>query len=101
MAISVGGYLDNPRLAILLFAVGGVFSYGYLIKVIFNLCHIDIIDVLKRNLTKVGTAFLYVTPLVLMKMNGLGGLYLLLIAILTLTAYVFFHKKALVYLVEK
>ena len=95
VAIGVGGYFNSPRLAILLFAVGGIFSYGYLIKVIFDLAQINFIDLFRKNLTMVGAVFLYVIPLALMKMNDLGGISILLVAVLILAAYVFTYRKTL------
>ena len=42
-AISIGGLFQEPRLALALFTLAGLVTYGYLLKIIFSLCGIKFI----------------------------------------------------------
>ena len=93
LSIIIGGYFDNPRLAMILFSASGVFSYGYIIKVIFNLCHISTYGFIKKNMKIIFIAICYIIPLLLAKLTGLNQIVLLLVSLVTGIVYVSFNRK--------
>lgn len=95
LSIIIGGYFDSPRLAMILFSATGIFSYGYIIKVIFNLCHVSMYDFLKKNMKIIFIAICYIIPLLLAKLTDLSQIVLLLISLITVTVYFLLNRKNL------
>lgn len=92
LGIGLGGYIGDPRVTILLFSIGGVFSYGYVISLVFKLCALSFVDLLNKNLSMFSVAIIYALPLALLKHLDFGPSSLLSGAAVVVVAYAITHR---------
>ena len=92
-AIAIGGLLQEPRLALALFAFAGLISYGYLLRTIFSLCEIKIAD-MKSSFYRItsGAAWPVIIILALKFINS-SSFTLVLAGIFVTLGYYIFNKK--------
>lgn len=95
VSIWVGGILNEPRLAVALFAVSGIFAYGYLIKILFDFVQLSIKALLVRSIKALLTALIYVSPIVIVKVSGLDALILLFVSGSVLLLFFLRERRAL------
>jgi O-antigen/teichoic acid export membrane protein len=95
-ALAIGGYLGDPRLAVLLFSLGGIFAYGYLIKVIFNCVNLSVSGVLRKQVSTIVIGILCTFPIVLAAHFGANIIYILIFAAIMVLGYFALHHDKLV-----
>lgn len=95
VGLGIGGYLGDARLAILFFTIGGILAYAYLIKKIFEFCGLSAFRVVGRTWPIIAVAAVFILPLLAVKILGLDGLPLLLLAGVTALAYFLKYRKRL------
>lgn len=95
-ALTVGGLLDSPRIAILLFSLGGILAYGYVLQRVFfysGIVALSQVKVLFRNLIN---SSLYLIPLVLAKyLNIFEDIGLLILVLPIILFYYYQHRFVL------
>ncbi len=87
-ALTVGGLLGSPVVAITLFSVTGLLAYGYLLSVIFRCASVALIAALKTTLFVFGTALIRIVPLLVIVIIGAPTPVLLGFALLTAAIHV-------------
>ena len=95
VGLGIGGYMQDARLAIALFAIGGIFAYAYLIKKIFDFCQVSAWGVLLRTRGILGAATAFLIPVLLARIAGLSGVLLLIVAAATTSAYFLTYRRRL------
>lgn len=88
-AIAIGGLLQEPRLALALFAFAGLISYGYLLRTIFALCEIKFAD-LKSSFHKIlsGAVWPVIFIFALKVLNSSSITLVLAVTIVTLVYFI-------------
>lgn len=88
IAVVVGGFFDSPRLVIGLFSIAGLFSYGYLVKVVFSLSAVSVKDVIMDNMGAFHSALLCFMLILPVKYFLEPGLTLLLAIFICMVVYI-------------
>lgn len=95
-AITIGGLLQEPRLALALFAFAGLISYGYLLWTIFTLCEIKFAD-LKSSFYKILSGAVWPVIFILaLKFSNLSSITLVLAGTVVTLVYFIFNKNKFV-----
>jgi O-antigen/teichoic acid export membrane protein len=95
-ALAIGGYFGDARLAVLLYSLGGIFAYSYLISVIFNCVNLSIFGVLRKQVATVAIGGLCIFPIALAAFIKLNIIYILVCAAVIILGYFALHHKKLV-----
>ena len=93
LTISIGAYFGSPIVAIFLFGLGGIFSYGYLLISIIKLCNVSLKEVFSENIKFILNSIIFVVPLIVFKLIGFNELNIVLLAIITISIYVFVFRR--------
>jgi O-antigen/teichoic acid export membrane protein len=97
LAIGTGGFLNSPRLAVGLFAISGLISYGYLIINIFSFSGLSLVNFLRANLKSTAITLVFIMPLIFLKLHSkISQINLLLTAGVTLVVYIFFYRRTFI-----
>lgn len=64
VSIAIGGYYSSPRLAIVLFSLGGIVSYSYLLVQIFKFSNMPVAGLFKRMAVHILMCSIYVLPVI-------------------------------------
>lgn len=96
LAIWTGGMLGEPRLAVALFAVSGIFAYGYLVVILFRFVGMEVKKVLLGCISIGREAAVFALPVVSIKLLGLHVIVLLLASLLVLSISFFRHKRVFI-----
>lgn len=93
ISIYVGGYLGQPRLALVLFSLSGIISYGYLVGSILYYSKVSISDQLWFIARRVGIAALCVIPVVFAKYAlNMASAWVFALSILIILIYLYYHR---------
>jgi O-antigen/teichoic acid export membrane protein len=90
-ALAIGGYLGDPRLAVLLFSLGGIFAYGYLIKVIFDCVGLSTLHIIRKQVSTIVIGGLCTFPVALASLFDASIFYILLCAAAITLGYFTLH----------
>lgn len=94
-ALAIGGYLEDPRLAILLFSLGGIFAYGYLIKVIFDCVGLSAVRVMRKQASTIVIGGLFALPVAMSTLIGANIIFVIIFAAVVVLGYFALHHKKL------
>jgi len=94
-AITIGGIAQEPRLAIILFAVAGMISYGYLLKTIFDLCGIKPKTLMTRGFKLLFRVMWFLIIIIAFEVLEFSAVALLISSVLLLLGYYYLNRKTL------
>ena len=92
-AITIGGLYGDARLAITLFSLGGIISYGYLIRQIFKLSNLSIITALRKAYKPAITAIIFSLPIALLAIKDNASIIFLILLSPTIMLIFFYHQR--------
>jgi O-antigen/teichoic acid export membrane protein len=98
LAIALGGLLGQPRMAIALFAVSGMLTYGYLIRILFGFVHLRARTVARECLGALRSSVVYMLPVLLAKALHLPAAAVLLASVAVLGVFFFRNREDLLIL---
>lgn len=93
VGILVGGYLEEPRIAVLLFSCAGVLTYGYMLKLLFGFVRLDSGHVLKGCASQLRDAVALAAPVLALKLLGPHVGVLIGASAAVVGAFVIRHRK--------
>lgn len=97
VAISIGAYFSDARMAILLLTVAGTISYGNLLYRVFIFAGVDLTLQLERTLKAIVIALVFVAPLIVVKhLFEYNSFIQFSLAILSISLYFLWHRKAII-----
>ena len=95
VALAIGGYIGEARLAVLFFSFGSVVAYAYLLKVILNCVGLSILTVLREQSDIIYINCLFVAPIALVKILDISIVYNLVFIVFLFGLYFFTQRTKL------
>jgi lipopolysaccharide exporter len=92
VSIVIGVFFHEPRLAVALFAIAGMFTYGYLIKILFSFATINIYQTFKKCKSIITDSLVLAVVVLVFKLIGVHSILLLVISLFVLSIY-FFKRR--------
>jgi O-antigen/teichoic acid export membrane protein len=84
VALGFGGLINEPRVAVFLFSLSGIFVYGYLIKIVFIFAQLKPKVILMSSLKTFCISLLFLLPVLVLKVFGMhAGLLLSVSGVVT------------------
>jgi lipopolysaccharide exporter len=77
ISLIIGGLYGNARITILLFSLGGIVSYGYLLIQVFLIAEIELKNIFNYTANEFFKTLIYLVPLILIKIIFCNNLLLL------------------------
>ena len=68
ISLLIGGLYGNARIAILLFSIGGIISYGYLLLQVFKMAELELKYIVNKVFNEFIKSLIYVLPLLVIKL---------------------------------
>lgn len=101
-SILMGGIIGEPRVAVALFALTGIFAYGYLTIVIFKFAQIDPRHCLTSSISGIRSVLLYFSPIIILDLafDGINVLLMLTISIVILILFYWNNRQVLLTAIE-
>lgn len=95
VALGIGGYLGDARLAVLLFACSGILAYGYLVKVLFGFVQLKTWAVVWECVVPLRDALLLAAPVLAVKLLDAPTVVLLGVAAGAVAVFGLRHQSLL------
>lgn len=93
-AITIGGFIGSPRLAVTLFSAGGILAYGYLLYMIFSYSNLSPAIQFKHFLKKIVFVSIYLIPVLIAKYNTtLTDIWVFIISVCMLFLFYFQSRR--------
>jgi O-antigen/teichoic acid export membrane protein len=77
ISLLIGGFFGNARITILLFSIGGIVAYGYLLFQVFMITELEIKNIINKVFNEFIKSLIFVLPLLVIKLIFNNNLLLL------------------------